>query len=242
MREIVDVTHSATDTVAGAVPDEVVLDRIRAGEAHAYGILVRRYNRRLFRVARGILRNDAEAQDAMQEAYVRAFLHLDRIDSPAHFGAWLTRITVNEALMKKRKSRNTTSLDVDFEQEDRAVEESSTAGSKTPENLAADGQLRNLLEEAVDRLPDSFRTVFILRAVQQLSVEETAESLDIPEATVKTRFHRARTLMQKEINRQVETTGLSVFEFAGKRCDRMVESVLVRIGARAAADDQDRLH
>ena len=235
MRKITDSSVAAPGPAVGAITDETAIEHIRAGDAHAYGILVRRYNQRLFRVARSILRDDAAAQDAMQEAYVRAFVNLDRIENPAHFGAWLTRITVNEALMKKRKDRGTVSLDEESE-----TGEAAPAAIGTPESAAANGQLRNLLEEAVDHLPDSFRTVFMLRAVEQMSVKEISDSLDIPEATVKTRFHRARALMRKEINRQVETTGLSVFEFAGARCDRMVESVLVRIGAQTGTEG--RLH
>ena len=141
------------------------------------------------------------------------------------FGAWLTRITINEALMIKRKpdnrvADNPTNID----------NEELTAPNANPADTVSNKELAGLIEAAIDVLPATFRSVFVLRAVQQLSVRETAESLDIPEATVKTRFHRARCLMQENLNHSIEEIGLHAFEFAGQRCDRIVYSVLTRIG------------
>jgi RNA polymerase sigma-70 factor (ECF subfamily) len=196
--------------------------------------MLRRYNRRLFRVTRSILRDDDDAQDAMQEAYVRAFTNLGDYRTPGNFGAWLTRIAVNEALMKKRRDKRfALRATAPLHDEDDAVVEQPATGAGT-EDLAANGEWRHLIEAAVDQLPESFRTVFVLRAIEQLSVEETAACLDIPAPTVKTRFHRARGLMQQALAHHLETAGLTAFDFAGARCDRMVATVIARLTALRA--------
>jgi RNA polymerase sigma-70 factor (ECF subfamily) len=221
-------------------PDESLVARIRAGETGAYEVILRRYNRRLFRVTRSILRNDDDAQDAMQEAYVRAFTKLADYRTPGNFGAWLTRIAINEALMKKRSDRRFAPLDAArLQDENELITDEPAAGTGT-EELAANGELRRLIETAVDQLPEAFRTVFVLRAFEQLSIEETATCLKIPVATVKTRFHRARGLMQQALTRHIDTAGLTAFDFAGPRCDRMVAVVLGRLmpsGASTSAHD-----
>ncbi|HEX7045483.1 MAG TPA: RNA polymerase sigma factor [Burkholderiales bacterium] len=224
-----DERLARAEAAAHAADDELVA-RLRAGDASAYEPLMRRYNRRLYRVARSILRDDDAAQDAIQEAYVRAFTQLESYRTPGNFGAWLTRIAVNEALMRQRKDRRYTALEGADDTDEAATPLLSAAG--TPEELAAGGELRRLIEAAVDRLPDGFRTVFMLRAIEQLSVEETAASLDIPVATVKTRFHRARALMQRALRRHIEAAGLKAFDFDGPRCDAIVANVLERLGVR----------
>jgi len=216
---------------AQELPDETLIVRLRAGDAGAYEILLRRYNRRLFRVTRSILRDDDDAQDAMLEAYVRAFTNLGDFRAPGNFGAWLTRIAVNEALMKKRSDKRFAPRDAaprHDEDEGDARTQRPAPGAGT-EDLAANGELRRLIEAAVDRLPEGFRTVFVLRAIEQLSVEETVGCLGIPAATVKTRFHRARGLMQQALTRHIDAAGLTAFDFAGARCDRMVATVLARL-------------
>lgn len=220
---------SATRYSATELPDETLIARLRAGDASAYEVVLRRYNRRLFRVTRSILRDDDDAQDAMQEAYVRAFTNLGDYRTPGNFGAWLTRIAVNEALMKKRRDKRYAPRDAaPLHDEDDAAAEEPAPGPGT-EDMAANGELRHLIEAAVDRLPEGFRTVFVLRAIEQLSIEETATCLDIPVATVKTRFHRARGLMQQALIRYIDAAGLTAFDFAGPRCDRMVDTVLARL-------------
>lgn len=227
--------ESETDTsgLSGAslasIPDEVAIERIRGGDTGSYEIIMRRYNQRLFRVARSILQDDDSAQDAVQEAYVSAFYKLDRFASTGSFGAWLTRIAVNEALMIKRKDRKHEMHRDAGNLEDLAPGDQAVALRMDPADAVASGEVAQLIEEAVDQLPDDFRSVFVLRAIQQLSVKETAKSLDIKEATVKTRFHRARNLMQETLNRHMDTAGLRAFEFAGKRCDGMVVTVLKRL-------------
>ena len=207
-----------------AVPDEVVIKRIHDGDTRAYEIIMRRYNQRLFRAARSILKDDDAAQDAVQEAYIAASLKLDSYRSSGSFGAWLTRITVNEALMIKRKPDNRVADGNRHNAHDGVA-----AAHSDPVESVANRQLAGLIEIAVDRLPGEFRSVFMLRAVQQLSVKETADSLGIPQATVKTRFHRARNLMQEQLNVHIQSAGLHVFEFAGRRCDRIVRVVLERL-------------
>ena len=233
MREACDMTATRdTGTArrsAVEAPDEALIARIRAGDTWPYEIILRRYNRRLFRVTRSILRDDDDAQDAMQEAYVRAFTNLGDYRSPGNFGAWLTRIAVNEAFMKKRRGKRFTPLDTTvLREEDETTKENPATGPGT-EDLAVGGEWRRLIEAAVDRLPENFRTVFVLRAIEQLSVEETAACLDIPAPTVKTRFHRARGLMQQELTRYIEAAGPTAFDFAGARCDRMVAAVPARL-------------
>jgi RNA polymerase sigma-70 factor (ECF subfamily) len=214
--------------------DEALVARIRGGEQSGYEILMRRYNRRLFRVTRSILRDADEAQDAMQEAWLRAFTHLDSFRAPGNFAAWLTRIAINEALMKKRKDQHYAPAAAAPETEDDDSTTETPVLATTPEDLAAGGELRQLIEAAVDRLPDGFRVVFVLRAIEQLSVEETAACLDIPVPTVKTRFHRARGLMQEALYGHIQAVGLSAFDFAGARCDRMVATVLERVRSGTA--------
>lgn len=217
--------------------DEAVVARIRGGEPRAYEILMRRHNRRLFRVTRSILRDADAAQDAMQEAWLRAYTHLDRYRAPGNFAAWITRIAVNEALMKKRKDHRYAPPAATPETGGEDDTADTTALAITPEDLAAGQEVRRLIEAAVDRLPDAFRTVFVLRAIERLSVEETADCLAIPVPTVKTRFHRARGLMQEALYRHVQAAGLHAFDFAGARCDRMVTTVMDRLGLGPAGGE-----
>jgi len=223
------------------ISDMEVVQRIRAGKSYAYEIIMRRYNQRLFRVARSILRNDTAAQDAMQQAYVRAYFNLDQFREPGNFSAWITRITVNEALMEKRKD-NRLSYPNPLESGDAAADTNTVMDvGANPEEEVGNVQLRRIIEEAIERLPVTLRSVFMLRAVEQLSVRETAECLNILEATVKTRFHRARNQMQQELNRHIEAAELTVSEFAGSRCNRMVERVLTRIGVRVPTFSNNNL-
>jgi len=224
-----------SEPAPGLVPDDAIIARIRAGDTGAYGVVMRRYNQRLFRVARGILRDGEAAKDAVQDAYVQAYVKLDTFAPTGNFGAWLTRITINEALMSKRK-RDSLRLG----SEAANSEDGGVAPRADPADVVANRELTGLIEDAVDGLPLEFRTVFVLRAIQQLSVDETAESIGIPQATVKTRFHRARKLLQKQLQRHLDAAGLTVFEFAGKRCDDVVKTVLARLGAGPAFENRPR--
>lgn len=203
--------------------DESLVARVVAGDTAAFEGLMRRHNRRVFRATRAILRNDEEAEDAMQEAYVSAFAHLRDFGGRARFSTWLVRIAVYEALGRLRRGKRLTSL------EDVELEEEPMATTRSPEGHASDVQLRAVLEEAIDALPVVFRTVFVMRAVEELSVEETAEALDIPPETVRTRHHRARALLRDSLGATLEASAPQVFDFHLARCDRVVFGVLDRI-------------
>lgn len=207
-----------------SLSDEDVINLVRDGHTAYYELIIRRYNQRLFRLARSILLNDAAAQDAMQEAYISAFYNLDVYQSSGKLGAWLSRITVNEALMIKRKTHSKITMYAD------ALDTQSLKSEQpSPLDKLANDELSGLIEYAVDALPDEFRSVFILRGIQQLSVSETADSLGLNQATVKTRYLRARKKLQKQLDRHIRDAGLHAFEFAGKRCNQMVHIVLNRI-------------
>ncbi len=209
------------------------MELARKRDDSAFETLMRRYNRRLYRVARSVLRDDAAAEDTVQEAYIRAFTHLARYKPTGSFAAWLTRIAVNEALMNRRRLRKEVSLhDVD----EGALHDERIDGAEVAS--AADGfdagHARRLLEHAVDTLPEHFRTVFILREVEQLSISDTAASLGLNAATVKTRLHRAQRRLRVELTRQLKRERISIFDFDGARCDRIVVAVRARL-ARIAA-------
>jgi RNA polymerase sigma-70 factor (ECF subfamily) len=206
------------------MPDEAIVTRVLAGEPRLFELLMRRYNRRLFRVARAVLRDDGEAEDVAQDAWVRAYAHLAGFEGRARFSTWLTRICVNEALARARRARRLEPLDPDDDAQETPM---STA---TPEQQASDGELRRVLEQAIDALSESFRTVFVMRTVEGLSVAETAECLGVAEETVKTRAFRARALLQRAIVERLDSVAGRAFDFQGARCDRIVARVLERIG------------
>ncbi len=208
--------------------DEQIVVRVLEGETRLFEQLMRRNNRRIYRAARAILRDDREAEDVMQDAYVRAYTHLRDFDHRAKFSTWLTRIAVHEALARVRRARAHEPLDL--ANEEHAMHQSSPT---TPEQNASDVEIRAVLERAIAALPDDFRAVFVLRAVEELSGAETAACLGIPEETVKTRLHRARGRLQEAILAELEPKVTSTFPFEAPRCDRVVAAVLRRIGCDA---------
>lgn len=213
---------------SGVETDEAVVRRVLAGEASLYEVLMRRHNQRVYRAARAILRDDAEAEDVMQDAWVRAYAHLADFDGRARFSTWLTRIAVHEALARLRKRRRQESFDA------MGGDDEMSTSDPTPEQSASGRELGVLLDGALDALPESFRTVFVLRAIEEMSTAETAACLDIPEDTVKTRLHRARGALQRALLSRLESTKSSVYDFHLSRCDRVVDAVFSRIGARRA--------
>ena len=222
------LNRAAWDTI----PDEEVVRRVRSGETALYEVLMRRYNLRVYRVARSILRNDAEAEDVMQDAYVRAYEHLDQFSGKASFSTWLTKIAVYEALGRLR--RNGRSEDLESISDARLHGMAGmTEATRNPERQTYDHELRLVLEGAIDALAETYRAVFVLRAVEGLSVAETAACLDVSAETVKTRFHRARHFLRKEIHRRAGLAAEDVFPFHLSRCDRVVAGVLRRIGGRS---------
>lgn len=215
-----------------ALPDEELVARIREGGPGSFELLMRRYNRRLFRIARGILKDDDEAEDAVQEAYVRAWSSLGQWRGQGSLAAWLCRIASNEALMRRRRLQRERGRVVAVGG-DAASAADPVAAARSPEAGPAAklhaAQLRHLLESAVDGLPDGCRDAFILREVEQMSVAETAGCLGIEEGAVKTRVHRARRLLQRNLTEELAAAMKGVFEFDGERCDRLVARVMKRI-------------
>jgi RNA polymerase sigma-70 factor, ECF subfamily len=204
--------------------DDEVIERVRQGDRDSFELVMRRYNQRIYRTVRAILKEEDETIDVMQEAYVSAYTHLADFSGRARFSTWLTRIAVHEALGRLRKRKRLAPLD-ETESEDMLMVSPATG----PENSASDGELRVLLEEAVEALPETFRTTFVLRSVEQLSVAETAEVLGIPEETVKTRHHRARERLQHALTERVGGALPELFGFHRPRCDKVVAHVLGRI-------------
>lgn len=205
----------------------------RKGGENAVRALIKRNNQRLFRVARGVVRNDAEAEDIVQETYVRAFTNLESFRGDSLFSTWITRIALNEALGRKRKRRPTSEL---------AELETAAGASESriimfPTSLTPPGadselgrnQIREFIERAVDDLPDAFRIVFILRDIEELSTEETASQLSLKPETVKTRLHRARRLMRTALEKRLAASFSDLFPFDGARCERMADRVIDRL-------------
>jgi RNA polymerase sigma-70 factor, ECF subfamily len=208
--------------------DSEVVERVRGGERGLYELLMRRHNQRLYRVARSVVRDDAEAEDVLQDTWVRAYEHLDQFEGRASFATWVTRIAFYEALARSRKSKRWTPVEDENGQIVPAVERERQV--ETPEAEAMRGELGEILQSAVDELPEGYRTVFVLRAVEQLSTVDTAESLGLSEEAVKTRLHRARSLLRRGVEERMGPALAGAYAFMGVRCDRTVARVLQRIG------------
>lgn len=211
--------------------DEALVLRARERDEAAVRTLTQRFNRRLFRVARSILRDDAEAEDVVQEAFVRAFTGLAMFRGDASFGTWITRIAMNEALGRLRSRRPT----VDWQSygENRTHEQvldvPLSAVGDDPERIMAQGEIRVVLEQAIDELPDSFRAVFVARLVEGMTVEETADLFGLKTETVKTRLHRARLLLRESLDKQLGPSLTQTFPFGDRRCAAMTEAVVRRV-------------
>jgi RNA polymerase sigma-70 factor (ECF subfamily) len=219
---------------SGEFSDQELLVRVLAGDLDAYEGIMRHHNQRLYRIARSIVADDSEAMDVVQETFINAYQRLADLNSPDALPVWLARITRNTALMRLRKSRRYQYMDEpDFENV--MTLSARVRQPEQPDRKLANAQLRQLLEQCIDELPDAFRTVFMLRAVEQCSISTTAEILEIQEATVKTRFHRARLLLQKRLLDFSEESGVAVHEFAGHRCDAIVSNVLNRLRSGATS-------
>lgn len=213
-----------------ALPDEEVAARVLGGERELFEILMRRYNQRLYRVARGILGDDAEAEDVMQDAYVRAYHHLDQFAGRARFATWLTRIAVHEALARARRRGRVVEIDAMTDTRKDSLP-ALASPERDPERRAIDRNLKTVLEGAIDELPPSYRVVLLLRDVEGLSTASTAEALGLEVPAVKTRLHRARGMLRRRLAEQTGAACREAFSFQGARCDRVVAGVLARIGA-----------
>lgn len=213
--------------------DREVIARVRAGEIALFEVLMRRYNQRVYRVARAVVKDETEAEDVMQQAYINAYTHLDQFEERAQFSTWLTRIAIYEALSRRRRQRPTEPLEsVDGNGD---YMETLKSPGADPERQAYTGELKQLLERSVDALPEPYRLVFMLREVEGLSTAETAEGLAIGQEAVKTRLHRARAMVRRELFDRAGATGPEAFHFHLSRCDRVVQAVLSRIVAEKSA-------
>jgi RNA polymerase sigma-70 factor, ECF subfamily len=208
--------------------DDEVVRRIRNGEPALFEILMRRYNPRLYRVARSILRDDHEAEDVMQQAYVNAFAHLDQFAERSTFATWLTRIATYEALGRLRRRRRL--KEVAVMEDDRDPLDTVTAPGPDPERQAFAGELNRALEQALDTLPETYRCVFVLRDVEGLSTTEAAECLGLSLDVVMTRLHRARSTLRRALWSQAGIAVRDIYTFHAIRCDRVVAHVFARLG------------
>jgi RNA polymerase sigma-70 factor (ECF subfamily) len=227
------MTTAAAKEARQGASDLDVIQRVLNGEKNAFELLMRRYNRPLYRTARSILKDDADAEDALQESYLLAYrnLHLFRGDSS--LATWLTRIVVNESVARLRKTArraqvielgaNTVSDEPRYED---AMPSMSPMTAEPPEHSTARAEMRGMIERKIDALPESFRVVFMLRAIEEMTVEETAACLGIPEATVRTRYFRAKSLLRESLSREIDFALEEAFAFDGARCDRIVEGVM----------------
>jgi RNA polymerase sigma-70 factor (ECF subfamily) len=220
-------------TASKELPDTEIARRIALGDRDAFELLMRRYNQTLYRTARSILKDDAEAEDAVQEAYMLAYRAMGAFRGDAKLSTWLIRIVVNEAIARARKrNRRAEIIQLSGEPEpdaDLSEVNVNEATPEQPEHAAMRAETRRLLEGKIDALPDAFRTVFVLRALEELTVEETAATLGIPAATVRTRFFRAKGLLREALAREIDFAYGDAFAFAGGRCDRIVAGVLDRL-------------
>ena len=217
-----------------AVPSDnaELVRRAIARDDTAFRTIMERYNRRLYRIARGILRNDTEAEDVVQEAYVNAFAHLEGFRGDSSLAAWLSRITMNEALGRLRRERPAVDLEAFEAQRTEAqiIQFPQTVASDNPERTMAQKEILQLVERATDNLPEIFRIVFITRVIEGMSVEEAADLLGLQPQTVKTRLHRARRLVREQLNKQIGPVLMGAFPFAGRRCKHMTDAVMQRLG------------
>jgi RNA polymerase sigma-70 factor (ECF subfamily) len=217
--------------------DTQLAGRIARRDHAAFELLMRRHNPALFRVARAILRDDAEAEDALQDAYLDAYRHIDGFRGSSKLATWLTRIVVNHALMRLRRQKRehvVVPFDApDAERSDRMADIPDSGAEPVPETLLR-AELRQLIERRIDELPIAFRTVFVMREIDEMSAEETAACLGIPPATVRTRLFRARALLREKLARDVDLAATGLFGFEGRRCDRIVAAVLGRLAAEDA--------
>ena len=222
----------APQNTAAASGDAELVRRARHRDESAIRAILQSNNRRLYRIARGILRNDSEAEDAVQEAYVQAFTHLEDFRGDSSIATWLARIVMNEALGRLRRQRPTVdwaTLGPDVS-EAQIIQFPVSSRGEDPEQSMAQREIRQVVEHAIDELPEPFRIVFITRVMEGMNVEETAELLGLKPETVKTRLHRARTMLRDSVEKKIGPVVMEAFPFAGQRCERLTGAVIKRLG------------
>ena len=214
-----------------AQSDADLVRRMLARDEAAVRAIMATNNRRLYRLARGILHDDSEAEDVVQETYVRAFTHLADFRGESRLGTWLARIAMNEALGRLRHRRPAIELTtLPQHAQEAEIIPFPLASTDDPEKSMAQRQIREVVEAAIDDLPDAFRLVFITRVIEGMNVEETAEILGLKPETIKTRLHRARSMLRDNVEKKIGPVMMEAFPFAGKRCERLTETVLKRLG------------
>jgi RNA polymerase sigma-70 factor, ECF subfamily len=218
-------TLAAEKTTLEPLPDEEVVRRVLDGDTAVFEIIMRRYNQRLYRVARAILRDDSEAEDVMQDAYVRAYQHLGQFAGRSQFSTWLTRIAIHEALARAQRRKRVDQLSAN-EWKDGEGEMNVASSALNPEEQLSVSELGRALEGAILSIPEQYRLVLMMRDVEQMSTTETATALDLTEENVKVRLHRARAMVRKELFARAGSEAASAFGFMGVRCDRVVARVL----------------
>ena len=213
--------------------DASVVRRVLTGDRTAFALLMRRFNRRLYRLARAIVGDDAEAEDALQEAYLKAYRALSQFRGDSSVATWLSRLVVNECLGRlRRKARRENVIPMTPSPADGELEAVPSDEVGAPDAAADRAQMKVILERRIDALPEAFRAVFVLRSVEELSVEETADCLGIPAETVRSRHFRAKSLLREALAREIDIAERSLWEFAGARCDRIVARVLAGLAER----------
>ena len=225
-------TSIASPFAAPLTADSALVARAVEGDAAAFRAIMQRYNQRLYRMARSILRHDAEAEDALQSAYLKAFRALPEFRGESALGTWLTRIVINEALALARGRKPPLSSDGGEATllGGEVIPFPTSSTTLDPERAMAQSQIQSVVERAIDDLPDEFRRVLVARVLEEMSVEETADLLGLKLETVKTRLHRARRLLRQAVEKEIGPMLLGVFPFAGRRCERLTDEVLRRLG------------
>ena len=216
-----------------ALPDEEIVRRVRAGDSAVFEILMRRHNQRVYRVVRAVVKDEADVEDVMQQAYINAFTHLHQFEDRSQFSTWLIRIALHEAFGRRRKMQRaeTTTPRIRSGVEDDRGEfmDTLTSSEADPERQAYAQELHRALEAAVDTLPETYRTVFMLRDIEGLSTSETGQGLGLGDEAVKTRLHRARVMIRRAVTVRIGEVAAGAFQFHAPRCDRVVSAVLARV-------------
>jgi RNA polymerase sigma-70 factor (ECF subfamily) len=235
--QVTAMQRTAAGLPAGAKTPETraseaeLIDRARARDEAALREIMQANNRRLYRLARGILRNDSEAEDVVQETYVRAFTHFDGFRGESGLSTWLSRIAINEALGRVRSARPHVELgSVPEAALEAQIIKFPVSPAGDPERTMAQREIQRVVERAIDELPDVFRMVFVARVMEGMNIEETADLLGVKPETVKTRLHRARTMLRENVEKEIGPVMMDAFPFAGWRCERLTVSVLKRLG------------
>lgn len=234
------MASTAATINAEQLSDAELVGLVLAGDSDCFEHLMRRYNRRLFRAARAILRDDLEAEEVVQDGWVRAFQHLGQFEGRASFSTWAIRIVVHEALARARRRARNEEIDGMDEVQKSSID--ALSSNVTPEQNASTTEIRALLEQSIDALPDTYRHVFVLRDVEEMSTQETAECLGITEDNVKMRLHRARAQLRRELYARAGATSTAAFQFMGDRCDRVTAAVMARIRSLAVSRTVGGVH